>query len=72
MIGHAYGKSAHIRGETGKYMCPYCYRNYSDGHRYEKRIHRNKSGVSRRICVCCCQWFGIADDMVRGIVGFKL
>lgn len=75
MTGHAYGKKLHVRFETGKYKCPHCLKEYTDGHRREKQIFRNKKGYARRDCeglFACGRRFGLAICMVDGIKGFKL
>ena len=72
MIKHIIGKRVHMQIESGLYKCPYCHQKYADGYKYEKQILKNKSGFSRRVCFICNRYFGIASDMIRGIVGFKL
>lgn len=72
MIQSARGKNLHIRYEDGKYSCPHCWRNYTDGNEREKRIMKNKRGYTWRQCVCCLNRFGICSNPMSGIRGFDL
>jgi hypothetical protein len=54
------------------FSCPHCQEEYIDDEDiYVDRCNRNKSGTTRKKCVCG-RWFGIAYDYTGQAIGFPL
>jgi len=62
----------HIAWLKIDFKCPHCNKKNFDEHdKYYKRLEKSKKGYIRLNCECG-ERFGLAVDMTRQYVGFKL